>query len=123
MLIPMYITCLDALAEHNLVKAPNTPAFNINILTLMLLEILKVTCKDHHIDDLENIVQAADLAGVELVPQDGVKITQGDIDDYRSLCELERYDEDDSKERKDIEKAWRAEWDWKKLVSTSRLHF
>jgi hypothetical protein len=113
----MYITCLDILTEHNLVKAENTPAFNINILTLILLEVLKVTCADYDIEDIENIVQAADLAGVKLVPQDGVKISEDDIEQWRLLCEIDP--EDDSKERKSLEKAWRAKWGWKKLVITN----
>jgi hypothetical protein len=115
----MYIVLTDVLSEHNLVKAENTPAFNINRITLILLEFLNDTANDFDVQHKEEFVRAADIAGVNLTPRDGIKVDQNDIDGWRFSYQDD--DEEDSDgETLFNEKAWRSKWDWKTMVTISR---
>ncbi|EPE32441.1 hypothetical protein GLAREA_07574 [Glarea lozoyensis ATCC 20868] len=107
MFIPMYITCLEVLSEHDLVKKENTPAFNINTMTLLLLEFYKDPAADFDTENVEDIVLAADLAGVKLVPRVDINISQEDIENWRKKGQVNEDGFD--------EKEWRSKWDWKKL--------
>jgi hypothetical protein len=120
MFIPMYIACLDVLSEHNLVKAKNTPAFNISPITLILLEFLEKTACDFDMEHNEEIVRAADLAGVDLVMRDGIEISEDDIKLWRSKYE-KNYSKIEAGEIKTDEVAWRQRWDWKTMVTTYQI--
>jgi hypothetical protein len=83
MFIPMYIVLTSVLSEHNLIKAENTPTFNLNRITLILLDFLHQTTNDFDVECKEEIVRAADLTGVKLVPSEGIEISEDDLERWR----------------------------------------
>jgi hypothetical protein len=118
MLLPMYVVLLAVLSEHNLVKAENTPAFNINRITLLLLEFLHHTAHDYNVLYKDEIVRASDIAGVNLTPREGIEVDADDIEQWRiSYGDSDNMDSDGRTVFD--EKAWRSRWDWKKMVTIS----
>jgi hypothetical protein len=116
MFLPMYVVLMAVLSEHNLVKAKNTPAFNIYRITLLLLEFLHHTAHDFDVLYKDEIVRAADIAGVNLTPREGIKVDEDDIEQWRTSYG-DSDDVDSDGETVFDEKAWRSKWDWKKMVS------
>jgi hypothetical protein len=67
--ITLFITSVDVLSEHNLIKMENSPVPSVGAITLLLISFLKDTAAGFDIDDIHEIVRAADKAGVKLEPR------------------------------------------------------
>jgi len=89
MFITTFTTALDVLSEHNFIRMENPPVPSVGLITLLLINSLKVTASDFDIEKVYEIVRAADQAGVKLKPRKEAGASQGDLGQLRAQCEEE----------------------------------
>jgi hypothetical protein len=108
MFIPMQIAAIEMLSEHNLIsESPRPRAFNAGIITVLFIDFLKNTASDFDIEDVCEIVRAADKAGLKLEGREEA-CEDGEIEGLRA--ENEGVDEEEYVER-----------DWKNEVGACLL--
>jgi hypothetical protein len=102
--IPMHIAALEMLPEHNLVReiGPGRPrASNASIITMLLIDFLKDTACEFDIENVSEIVRAADEAGLKL--EERKEVGECDIGNLRA-----QYEEVDAEEMW-YERVWKDE--------------
>jgi hypothetical protein len=130
----MLLTSFEMLSEHNLLGPyPASPIPNIGIVSLLLIEFLKVGASDIQVCWAHEVVRALDKAGIDPPTRKQVRVSQKDIDGMRE--EYRDKEEDDSfgsgvnvYEHSKKVKYWTPEdddgvsgrqwarWDWRKEV-------
>jgi hypothetical protein len=106
MFINMTIVSFEMLLEHDLMGKEPVCVKNAGILAFLLLDFMKNTliATELEVENIYEIVRAADKAGVKLEPRKEVKITEEDLALLREQCK--------GKNEKKM--------DWKKEVSEVR---
>ena len=101
MFIPMQIAAIEMLSEHNLINEKRPRAFNAGIITVLLIDFLKNSANDFDIENVGEIVRAADKAGLKLEGREEV-CEDGEIENLRA-----EYEEEDEEEY--VERDWEEE--------------
>jgi len=87
MFVTMIVTALEMLSEHKLIAA-DSPIPNVGIITLLLINFFKGAASDFDMEEVYEIVRAADKYGVKLEPRTEVDaVNQEEIDLLRQECE------------------------------------
>ncbi|KAF4636312.1 hypothetical protein G7Y89_g1784 [Cudoniella acicularis] len=119
--IPSIVTTLTQANTFSVSSHANTKAhpsaFNVGVITLLLTDFLKDTASDFDIEDICEMVRAADEAGVALEPRrEIVNCVERDIEIYR-----QEYMEDGEDEWRGRD--WKNEWKSFKANHSGSKHY
>ncbi|KAI9054387.1 hypothetical protein LZ554_001549 [Drepanopeziza brunnea f. sp. 'monogermtubi'] len=98
--IPFTTAALDAIAEHSL-AGPDSPLPNVSICVLLMIKFLQRDAADFGIEGVEQIVWAADRAGVVWDFRREIGVTEEKVGELRLMIE------DEAPEERD----WKKEWE------------